>query len=301
MPELPEVETVVRDLRAEVVGRSIVAVPHAASSVFRYPAPEVLAALLPGGSFDSVRRLGKYILCGLRREGEVDQGGRLSSANRHSDDGLGGVPPVREALIVHLGMTGHLEVCDAAAPERPHTHLRALLDDGRELRFADARRFGRVIHGDPVALRAARLVPALGVEPLDEEFTPARLDALLRGTTRTLKAALLDQRGIAGLGNIYVDEICHRAGVRPTRRCPRLTRAERAALHAAVIAVLETAIRNRGSTIDDYRDLWNAKGSHQEELLVYGRGGLPCMRCGTVLRRAVVAGRGTTYCPACQC
>jgi formamidopyrimidine-DNA glycosylase len=247
--------------------------------VFRYPAPEVLAGLLPGGSFDSVRRLGKYILCGLSREGEAAD---------------------QEVLIVHLGMTGHLEVCDAAAPERPHTHLRALLDDGRELRFADPRRFGRVIHGDPVALRAARLVPALGVEPLGEEFTPARLDAVLRDTTRTLKAALLDQRGIAGLGNIYVDEICHRAGVRPTRRCPRLTRAERAALHAAVVSVLEIAIRNRGSSIDDYRDLWNAKGGHQEELRVYGRGGQPCMRCGAVLRRTVVAGRATTYCPACQ-
>jgi formamidopyrimidine-DNA glycosylase len=278
MPELPEVETVVRDLRAEVEGRSIVAVPHAASSVIRYPAPEVLAALLPGGSFDSVRRQGKYILCGLSREGG----------------------PAGEALIVHLGMTGHLEVCDAAAPERPHTHLRAQLDDGRELRFADARRFGRVIHGDPVTLSAARLIPRLGVEPLGEEFTPARLDAVLRTTTRTVKAALLDQRGVAGLGNIYVDEICHRAGVRPTRRCPRLTRRERAALHAAVISVLQAAIRNRGSTIDDYRDLWNARGGHQEELRVYGRGGSSCMRCGEVLRRTVVAGRGTTYCPACQ-
>jgi formamidopyrimidine-DNA glycosylase len=278
MPELPEVETVVRDLRAEVEGRTVVSVPHAGSSVIRYPAPEVLAALLPGGSFDSVRRQGKYILCGLRREGA----------------------PAGEALIVHLGMTGHLEVCDAAAPERPHTHLRARLDDGRELRFADSRRFGRVIHGDLPMLSAARLIPRLGVEPLGEEFTPARLDALLRGTTRMLKAALLDQRGIAGLGNIYVDEICHRAGVRPTRRCPRLTRRERAALHAAVISVLETAIRNRGSTIDDYRDLWNARGGHQEELRVYGRGGRSCMRCGEVLRRTVVAGRGTTYCPACQ-
>src|ERR1700730_10921990 len=108
MPERPEVETVVRALRPEVAGRTIVAVPHAASSVIRYPAPEVLAGLLPGGSFDSVRRLGKYILCELRRDGETGN----------------------EALIVHLGMTGHLEVCDAAAPARPHTHLRALLDDG---------------------------------------------------------------------------------------------------------------------------------------------------------------------------
>ena len=280
MPELPEVETVVRDLRAEVEGRSVVAVPHAASSVFRYPSPEALAAALPGASFAAVRRSGKYIHCVLARDGAAE----VES----------------EALIVHLGMTGHLEVCDAAAPERPHTHLRALLDDGRELRFADARRFGRVMLGDPDALRAARLIPELGVEPLGEEFTVQRLDALLRRTTRTVKAALLDQRGVAGLGNIYVDEICHRAGVRPTRRCPRLTRAERARLHAAVVEVLRIAIRNRGSTIDDYRDLWDAKGNHQEELRVYGRGGLPCLACGTVLRRTVVAGRATTYCPVCQ-
>lgn len=278
MPELPEVETVVRDLGPEVEGRRVVAVPHAASSVFRYPSPEALAGLLPGAAFASVRRSGKYIVCALRR-----------------DDG-----PADEALVVHLGMTGHLEVCDAAAPERPHTHLRALLDDGRELRFADARRFGRVMLGDPVALRSARLIPAMGVEPLGEDFTVQRLDAFLKRTTRTVKAALLDQRGVAGLGNIYVDEICHRAGVRPTRRCPRLTRAERARLHAAVVEVLEVAIRNRGSTIDDYRDLWDARGNHQEELRVYGRGGLPCLTCGTVIRRTVVAGRTTTYCPACQ-
>ena len=278
MPELPEVETVVRDLRAEVEGRNVVAVPHAASSVIRYPDPDALAASLPGASFAAVRRSGKYIHCALRRDG-TDAG---------------------ETLVVHLGMTGHLEVCDAAAPQRPHTHLRALLDDGRELRFADARRFGRVMLGDPAALRAARLIPTLGVEPLGEEFTPERLDAVLRHTPRTVKAALLDQRGVAGLGNIYVDEICHRAGVRPTRRCPRLTRAERAALHAAVVEVLRIAIHNRGSTIDDYRDLWDARGNHQEELWVYGRAGLPCFACSTPIRRTVVAGRTTTYCPACQ-
>ena len=278
MPELPEVETVVRDLRAEVEGRSVVGVPHAASSVIRYPDPDALAAALPGASFAAVGRTGKYIRCALRRDG-TDAG---------------------EELVVHLGMTGHLEVCDAGAPERPHTHLRALLDDGRELRYADARRFGRVMLGEPVALQAARLIPALGVEPLGEDFTQERFDALLRRTTRTVKAALLDQRGVAGLGNIYVDEICHRAGVRPTRRCPKLTRKERAALHGAVVEVLRIAIRNRGSTIDDYRDLWDARGSHQEELQVYGRGGLPCLRCGTAIRRTVVAGRTTTYCPKCQ-
>ena len=122
----------------------------------------------------------------------------------------------------------------------------------------------------------------------------------MRTTTRTVKAALLDQSGIAGLGNIYVDEACHRAGIRPTRRAHRLTRRERLALHGAIRAVLVTAIANRGTTVDDYRDLWNARGSHQEELRVYGRGGEPCLGCGTVLRRKVVAGRTTVYCPRCQ-
>jgi formamidopyrimidine-DNA glycosylase len=278
MPELPEVETVVRDLRAEATGRRIVAVPFAGSSVIRHPGPEALALLLPGSVVEGVERLGKFIFVRL--------GG---------DRG-----PVEEELVVHLGMTGHLRVCEASAPPVPHTHLRALLDDGRELRYDDARRFGRVLLGERGALRLLGVLPALGVEPLGAEFTAAYLDALLRRTTRSVKAALLDQRGVAGLGNIYVDEICHRAGVRPARRCHRLTRRERAALHAAVVSVLEAAIRNRGSTIDDYRDLWNARGTHQEQLRVYGRGGQPCHGCGTVLRRTVVAGRGTTYCVACQ-
>jgi formamidopyrimidine-DNA glycosylase len=144
------------------------------------------------------------------------------------------------------------------------------------------------------------VLPVLGVEPLSDEFTGARLDLVLRSTTRTVKAALLDQRGVAGLGNIYVDEACHLAGVRPQRRCHTLTRAQRAALHAAIPAVLVSAIGNRGSSIDDYRDLWNAKGSNQERLQVYGRGGRPCLRCGAILERATVAGRTTVWCPACQ-
>jgi formamidopyrimidine-DNA glycosylase len=115
-----------------------------------------------------------------------------------------------------------------------------------------------------------------------------------------VKAALLDQSGIAGLGNIYVDEACHVAGVRPTRRAHRLTRRERLALHGAIRAVLVKAVANRGTTVDDYRDLWNATGSNQEELRVYGRGGEPCFGCGAVLRRTVVAGRTTVYCPRCQ-
>jgi formamidopyrimidine-DNA glycosylase len=222
-----------------------------------------------------VGRRGKFIHVGLGR-----------------DDGA--------VLVVHLGMTGHMDVVEPKQPPRPHTHLRCLLDDGRELRFADARRFGRVLLGHPERLEDAGVLPRLGVEPLSAEFTASALDAVLRRTRRTLKAALLDQRGVAGLGNIYADEVCFAAGVRRQRRCPRLTRAERARLHEAIVTVLERAVRNRGTSIEDFRDIWDEKGSNQDDLRVYGRGGEPCLRCGTPLRHAVLAGRGTTWCPKCQ-
>ncbi len=273
MPELPEVETVARDLRTAVVGRRIMSVRLGHPKVMRFPVPEVLAAILPGRRVEAVTRSGKFILCAL-------------------DGG--------EDLVFHLGMTGHLLVCDAQSEPARHTHLRALLDDGRELRYDDARRFGRILLGPRSTLEDSRVLPVLGVEPLSDDFTAVRLDEVLRSTTRTVKAALLDQRGVAGLGNIYVDEACHLAGVRPQRRCHTLTRAQRAALHAAIPAVLVSAIRNRGSSTDDYRDIWNARGSNQERLQVYGRGGRPCFRCGTPLKQATVAGRTTVWCHSCQ-
>jgi formamidopyrimidine-DNA glycosylase len=273
MPELPEVETVARDLRGELVGRRFISAWVSQPGVLRFPDAELFSAALPGCAVESVERRGKYIFC------------RLAGA---------------EDLVVHLGMTGHLHVVDSDAEVVKHTHFRAGLDDGRELRFDDARRFGRVMLGSSAVLEDRRLLPPLGVEPLSEDFTPERFDGLMRRTTRTVKAALLDQTGIAGLGNIYVDEACHLAGVRPTRRANRLTRKERTALHAAIRSVLTKAVANRGTTVDDYRDLWNARGSHQEELQVYGRGGQPCLRCGAVLRRRVVAGRTTVYCTSCQ-
>jgi formamidopyrimidine-DNA glycosylase len=273
MPELPEVETVARDLRTELVGRRIVSVRVHHPGVLRYPSPAAFSAGLRGTRVVAVERRGKFILCPL------DNG----------DD-----------LVIHLGMTGHVDICTVDQPPRPHTHIVARLDDGRELRFADARRFGRVLLGHRDRLRTLGVLPVLGVEPLGPEFTVARLDAVLGRTTRMLKAALLDQRGVAGLGNIYVDEICHRARVRPARRCHRLTRAQRLALHEAIVAVLTKAIDNRGSSVDDYRDIWDAQGSHQEELQVYGRAGLPCFRDGAILRRTVIAGRTTVYCATCQ-
>jgi formamidopyrimidine-DNA glycosylase len=273
MPELPEVETVTRDLRGELVGRRFISAWVNEPGVLRFPNAEAFMVALAGRSVEKVERRGKYIFCRLDGDDE---------------------------LVVHLGMTGHLRVVDGDAEVVKHTHLRAGLDDGRELRFDDARRFGRVMLGSRAMLEERRVLPALGAEPLSDDFTTERLDGLMRRTTRTVKAALLDQSGIAGLGNIYIDEACHLARIRPTRRANRLTRKERAALHAAIRSVLTKAVANRGTTIDDYRDLWDARGSHQEELQVYGRGGERCLACGAVLRRTVVAGRGTVYCPRCQ-
>ncbi len=273
MPELPEVETVARDLRAAVVGRRVTSVTLGHPKVLRFPVPEVFAAVLPGRRVEAVTRRGKFIFCAL-------------------DGG--------EDLVFHLGMTGHVLVCEANTEPARHTHLRALLDDGRELRYDDARRFGRILLGPRSTLEESRALPALGVEPLSDDFTAQRFDAVLRSTTRTVKAALLDQRGVAGLGNIYIDEACHLAGIRPQHRCHTLTRTQRAALHAAIPVVLVSAISNRGSSIDDYRDVWNAKGGNQERLQVYGRGGRPCLRCGTTLKHATVAGRTTVWCPSCQ-
>jgi formamidopyrimidine-DNA glycosylase len=273
MPELPEVETVASDLRGALVGRTFVSAWVSQPGVLRYPVPEVFTAVLPGQRVDEVRRFGKFIFCRL-----------------HSG----------EDLVVHLGMTGHLTVVAPDADVVRHTHLRAGLDDGLELRFDDARRFGRLLLGPRAMLEQQGVLPPLGVEPLSAEFTGTHLDSWLRRTTRPLKAALLDQKGIAGLGNIYVDEACHLAGVRPTKRAHLLTRAQRAALLEAIPTVLAGAIRNRGTTFDDYRDVWNARGHNGEALQVYGRGGQPCFRCGTVLRKTVVAGRTTVYCPHCQ-
>jgi formamidopyrimidine-DNA glycosylase len=273
MPELPEVETVARDLRAAVVGRQIQHVDVLRGDVIRLPDPAALSAILTGQRIVSVDRRGKFLFLLL-------------------DSG--------DELITHLGMTGHLLVSAREAPLARHTHLRMRLDDGRELRFDDARRFGRVAYGSRARLEEARVLPRLGLEPLSEEFSADELDRVLKRTTRTVKAALLDQTGVAGLGNIYVDEACYLAGVRPTRRCHRLTRVQRAALHNAIRIVLRKAIDNRGSSVDDYRDAWNARGNNQEALLVYGRGGEPCLRCGTVLRRTTLAGRTTVYCPKCQ-
>ncbi|TMD39176.1 MAG: bifunctional DNA-formamidopyrimidine glycosylase/DNA-(apurinic or apyrimidinic site) lyase [Chloroflexi bacterium] len=280
MPELPEVETVVRDLRPQLSGRRIVAVelgrdPAALARVIRYPAPRAFGRRLRGQTIAAVERRGKYIVMPLGQNGR--------------------------RFIVHLGMTGHLRAWEPEEAPVKHTHFRARLDSGLELRYDDSRQFGRLLLGTHEELVAARAFPArLGPEPIHGDLTEAEFERLVRARRRPVKSALLDQSFLAGVGNIYADEACFRAGIRPSRWTHRLTVRERRALYASIQEVLENSIAARGSSIINYVDAFGLRGGNQEKLLVYGRGGEPCLRCGTPLQATRLAGRGTVYCRKCQ-
>lgn len=273
MPELPEVETVAGDLRAEVVGRSVHAARLHLPALLRHPAAARFGPRISGQRIQAVARHGKLLTL------------RLASGDR---------------LYVHLGMTGRLTVSEAAALVLPHTHLVLELDDGRQLRYTDPRQFGRLWLGAEAELLAAGVLPRLGPDPLTRGFTFDRFTAVLSRRRRPIKSALLDQTLMAGLGNIYADESCYLAGVRPLRRTYRLTVAERRALYRAIREVLRKSIRNRGSSVDNYRDGRGALGNHQHHLLVYGRAGAPCVRCHQALKKVRLAGRATVYCARCQ-
>jgi formamidopyrimidine-DNA glycosylase len=280
MPELPEVETVVRDLRPQLSGRRIDAVRittdgPARDRVIRYPKPAQFSRRLRGREIKTVQRRGKYIVMPLDEDGE--------------------------RLVVHLGMTGHLRVWEPEEAPVKHTHFRALLDSGLELRYDDPRQFGRLLLGKQEELVAARAFPArLGPEPIHGDLTEAQFEELIKARHRPVKSALLDQSFLAGVGNIYADEACFRAGIRPSRWTHRLTVRERRALYAAIRDVLENSIAARGSSIINYVDGFGVRGTNQEKLLVYGRSGEPCLKCGTPLQGTRLAGRGTVYCRICQ-
>ncbi|MEZ5180146.1 MAG: bifunctional DNA-formamidopyrimidine glycosylase/DNA-(apurinic or apyrimidinic site) lyase [Acidimicrobiales bacterium] len=264
MPELPEVETVRRGLEPLLTGATLVDAGSHPSAKFT-PALEARGAMVTG-----VGRRGKYLLTAL-------------------DDG--------RRLVIHLGMTGQLRV-DADA-DRPDPYDRAwwLLDDGRRLGFRDVRRFGRLaVVGDD--LTALPTLAALGPEPFDEAFTPESLWQGLRRSRIRVKTQLLGQRVVAGVGNIYADEALWRAGIHPGAR--QVSRPAAARLHRAVVDVLAEGIEHGGTTLRDYRTVDGGEGENQHRLDCYGRSGLPCSRCGTTLRRAVVDARGTTWCPSCQ-
>lgn len=270
MPELPEVETVVRDLCPRIVGRRIGAL------VCHFPGVLVLGDDVDPGAADgkrveSISRRGKLVLLDL--EGDL-------------------------GISVHLRMTGHLSIEDPKVPYRPHTHVTASLEGGEELRFVDPRRFGRVELRTRADRAATPFLLALGPEPsdLDAETLAERL----RGRRGPLKPVLLNQHVVAGLGNIYVDEILHRAGIHPRQEADRLLRREVEAVVEAMHGVLEDAIGSGGSTIRDYRSPSGLAGEFTARHRVFGRDGLPCTACGEPIRKIRLSGRGTHFCPACQ-
>lgn len=278
MPELPEVETIVRGLDPLLRGRRIEAVWGSGEGLHLGRKVDLrgLRAVAVGRAIVGVRRRGKYILIDV----EADRAGR--------DAGAG--------IIIHLGMTGRLRVQPKAAERVPHTHVVLGLAGGDELRFVDARRFGWVTPGRPIA-RDAALV-ALGPDPLTELDATA-LAAALGAARAPIKAFLLDQRRIAGLGNIYVAEALFRTGVHPATPAKKVARRAEELL-AAVRAVLESGIARRGTTLRDYVDVDGERGDNAAALLVYGREGEPCFRCGTPIRRRIDSGRATFFCPRCQ-
>jgi formamidopyrimidine-DNA glycosylase len=273
VPELPEVETIVADLRPHLVGRTISRAELVFPTIVRHPEPEQFVDAIVGMRIESVGRRGKYILLHL------------------SDDLL---------LVVHLGMTGQLRLVDEATPLEKHTHAILFLDDGRQLRYRDPRRFGRLLLGTESALLEARAMPRLGPEPIDPDFAADELYRRLRKRSAPLKAVLLDQTAIAGVGNIYADESLHRARLRPDRIAGSVSKKSAARLHESLRESLRTAIANRGSSVDTYRDAWGELGGQQEKLLVYGRAGEPCFTCGRPLRAVRIAGRTTVFCTRCQ-
>jgi formamidopyrimidine-DNA glycosylase len=281
VPELPEVETIRRQLERRVTGRQVIDAEAHESAKFS-PALEAIGATITG-----VSRRGKYLVFTL------DDGSPLHSSRATTDDRDGG--PGGHELIVHLGMTGTLALDDSIDP---YVRARWHLDDGRTLRYRDVRRFGRIAVVKAGEHAALPTLATQGPDPFDDEFTPERLWRSIRGSRSRVKTQLLSQRPVAGVGNIYADEALWRAGIDPARRS--ITRAEAARLHAALRAVLAQGIANGGTTLRDYRTFEGGEGSNQHELECYGRHGEPCSRCGTLLVRRVLDARGTTHCPACQ-
>jgi formamidopyrimidine-DNA glycosylase len=287
MPELPEVETVCRQLEPELAGRRIELLEVLDGRWSRPVAPAELSAAVGGRTIKGLGRRGKYLLLTL--------------------DGA-------QTLVMHLRMTGNLVLVEGEEKLDPsegrrlyenerstsERHLRArfLLSDGRELWFTDPRRFGEAFLIDDAGLPAR--FERLGVEPLSDDFTPELLGEIAAGRTAPLKSFLLDQSRIAGVGNIYADEALFRARLHPLSPAGSMRPEHLEALRDGVVAALEAGIDGGGASIDDYRDGRGEKGAMQDEFLVHTREGEPCPSCGGPIARIVVSGRSTYYCPSCQ-
>ncbi|HVE69190.1 MAG TPA: bifunctional DNA-formamidopyrimidine glycosylase/DNA-(apurinic or apyrimidinic site) lyase [Solirubrobacteraceae bacterium] len=271
MPELPEVETIRRRLAPRVEGRVFARVEVSDPRWPRPLTPREMSAALTGRRVERLGRRGKYLVWEL--DGDV-------------------------FLAQHLRMTG--AILHDPPVEPAHARVRIALDDGHRLVYDDPRRFGTGELARGRAALEAFFAARLGPEPFDPAFTPEWLRTIGRTSRAPVKAFLLDQRRVAGVGNIYADEALFRAGVHPLRPARRLTRAQWEAVHAAVIDALSAGIAADGASIDDYRDPDGVRGSFQDEFLVHRRAGEPCPRCGTVVRKLTAAGRGTYVCERCQ-
>jgi formamidopyrimidine-DNA glycosylase len=281
MPELPEVETIARGLHRKVADDTIESVwlgekPEPLKS----PANEIVE-VLEGSRILQVRRVGKHIVFDLERAGK-----RRRKTFQHGQ------------WIVHLGMTGRMQVTMPESELAKHTHAVVKLASGREVRFVDPRRFGRLAVVRMGSQQSATGFAASGDEPLESELQ--RFISLFRGRKTPIKSALLNQKLLSGVGNIYADESLFRAGIRPRRRAGSLTRQQLGKLHTAVQEVLREAIALGGSSVSDYVDADGEEGFFQFQHKVYGREGGPCLVCGTPIKRVVIAGRSSHYCPRCQ-
>jgi formamidopyrimidine-DNA glycosylase len=273
MPELPEVETVRRTLEPAVGARITSAWTDGKGLHMARKPPRAALGRLVGARITAIRRHGKYLLIDTDRP---------------------------ESILAHLGMTGRLRIVEAKQPRAPHTHVVLGLDRGRELRYIDARRFGQI---DTVARLAEREHPSLAVlgpDPITHGIDKAALFALAKTKRTTVKAFILDQSVIAGVGNIYASEALWRAKLKPTLKTNRLTAVSTARLADAVLETLERSLANNGTSLRDFVDADGVEGSNFDYLWVYDRLGQPCQRCKTSIRRSVLQGRATYYCPTCQ-
>jgi formamidopyrimidine-DNA glycosylase len=274
MPELPEVETIRSRLAPRLEGRTFARVEIVDPRLTRPEPPEAIAAALEGERITRVGRRGKYLVFAFE-------------SGRH--------------LLVHLRMTGNVEhPARGGLAADPYRRAVVTLDDGSDVAYRDVRRFGTWALLEPGELEDYFAVRRLGGEPLEHGFTTRTLARALEGRRAPIKAALLDQRAAAGVGNIYADEALWRAKIHPLRPAGSLDAAEIARLRKAIRAALEMGIARQGATLRDYRDPEGRRGRMQDEFRVYGRAGEPCPRCGTPIEKTRAGGRGTWYCPHCQ-
>jgi formamidopyrimidine-DNA glycosylase len=290
MPELPEVETIARGLAKRVTGEVIESVwLGQKKEPLKSPAAEI-AAVLEDSRIAKVRRMGKHIVFDLDRVGRAPS--RANGAKRRKVASSASAEQAGAQWIVHLGMTGRLQVCDPEAETAKHTHAVLKLSSGRELRFIDPRRFGRL------SVSASGEFDAAGVEPLEVDLR--HFVELFRGRKTPIKSALLNQKLLRGVGNIYADESLFRAGIRPRRRAASITHEQLRKLYLSIQEVLKEAIALGGSSVSNYVNADGEEGFFQLQHRVYGREGEPCLVCKKPIKRIVIAGRSSHYCPECQ-